>query len=121
MDHTKRLLHDHEDPKSNIPTSFVVYRKRWLMLGLFSALSFTNALQWITFAPISDVIIKYYGVSSFAVNAMSLVFMIVYIPFIAPASWIIDSKSLQIVIYLFFSIYLFLGSDLRCIGKINSV
>jgi hypothetical protein len=80
-----------------VPTNYVLYKKRWLMLLLFSMLSLTNAVQWITFAPISALVIDYYGISSFSVNMMSLVYMIVYIPFNAPSSWIVDSKSLQAV------------------------
>ena len=45
-----------------------VYPSRWWQLFLFCVLSMANAFLWITFAPVSNQIQTYYGVSSFAVN-----------------------------------------------------
>lgn len=39
--------------KLRIIDGFRLYPRRWLMLALFSLLSLTNALAWISFAPIS--------------------------------------------------------------------
>ena len=36
--------------------------------------------------------LTYYKVSSFAINALSLVYMIVYVPGAFFASWIVDSR-----------------------------
>ena len=64
---------------------------RFTMLLLFSLLSFTNAMQWITFAPAARLFAgRYFAVSDFAVNALSLVFMAMYLPFAFPAAAIID-------------------------------
>lgn len=40
---------------------YQVYSTRWLMLIIFSILSITNAMMWITFAPISDDASDYFG------------------------------------------------------------
>jgi hypothetical protein len=64
------------------------------MLLLFSILSLSNALLWITYSPISTKIIKYYGVDTTTVNSLSLVYMIVYIFLTGISSWIIDVKGL---------------------------
>lgn len=39
--------------KLRIIDGFRLYPRRWLMLALFSLLSLSNALAWISFAPIS--------------------------------------------------------------------
>lgn len=57
---------------------------------MFVACSMANAVQWIQYSIISDVIIKFYGVSSFAVDFTSIVYMVTYIPLVFPASWILD-------------------------------
>lgn len=37
------------------------YKSRWLMLLIFCMLSSTNAMMWITFAPISDDTSDYFN------------------------------------------------------------
>lgn len=72
-----------------------VYKRRWLILALFVLYSASNAMQWIQFSIIADVITKYYGVSTTAVDWTSMIFMILYIPFIFPGSYIIDKLGLR--------------------------
>ena len=76
----------------NLPAvpSTKIYRRRWLMLGIFVFVSMINAFQWIQFSIITDVIVKYYQVTNDDVNWTSLVYMIVYIPLIFPGAWIMD-------------------------------
>jgi MFS transporter, FLVCR family, feline leukemia virus subgroup C receptor-related protein len=59
---------------------FQVYPQRWLMLALFAALTMTNAMVWISFAPISSPVRGYYGISKLLVNMLSMIFMALYIP-----------------------------------------
>lgn len=69
---------------------YVVYRMRWVVMLLFVFQSGANALQWCQYAIIQDVVVSYYGVSSRVVNWTSLVYMLVYVPLIFPASWLLD-------------------------------
>lgn len=69
-----------------------LYTRRWAMLALFVLCSMANAVQWIQYSIISNVIMKFYNVSSFQVNLTSIVYMVTYIPLIFPASWILDKK-----------------------------
>jgi hypothetical protein len=41
--------------------TYKTYSSRWFMLVIFSILSITNAMMWITFAPISDDASDYFG------------------------------------------------------------
>lgn len=71
-------------------TETKVYKKRWLMLAIFVVYSASNAMQWIQYSIIANVIMDYYKVSSFTVDMTSMIYMITYIPFIFPASYFLD-------------------------------
>lgn len=72
-----------------------VYKIRWLVLGIFVLYSACNALQWIQYSIITDVIVKYYGVTTTAVDWTSMIYMVVYIPFIFPGSYLLDKLGLR--------------------------
>ena len=38
-----------------------VYSSRWIVLSVFCILEMSNALLWVTFAPISDIAQIYFG------------------------------------------------------------
>lgn len=67
-----------------------VYKIRWLILTIFVLYSASNAFQWIQYSIIADVIVNYYGVSYTFVNWTSMIYMILYIPFIFPGSYMLD-------------------------------
>jgi FLVCR family feline leukemia virus subgroup C receptor-related protein len=73
-----------------------VYKRRWIALSYFCLFSMANAVTWITFSPISDLVEIYYSVSSFWVNALSVIFMIAYLPVVFVASWFLDHKGLRL-------------------------
>lgn len=66
------------------------YRYRWVVLSLFSFLNASNALLWVTFAPISDLTMDYFssvggsgaGIvgTITAVNFLAVIFQILYGP-----------------------------------------
>ncbi|KOX80776.1 putative MFS-type transporter C09D4.1 [Melipona quadrifasciata] len=67
-----------------------VYKRRWLVLMIFVLYSASNAMQWIQYSIIANIIMVYYNVSSFSVDMTSMIYMITYIPFIFPASYLLD-------------------------------
>lgn len=67
-----------------------VYKIRWLILAIFVLYSACNAMQWIQYSIIANVITKYYGVTNTEVNWTSMIYMVLYIPFIFPGSYMID-------------------------------
>ncbi|XP_025196974.1 feline leukemia virus subgroup C receptor-related protein 2-like [Melanaphis sacchari] len=79
-----------------IITECKLYKRRWLMLVLFVLCSMISAVQWIQYSIISNVIMKFYKVSSFTVDFTSIVYMVTYIPLIFPASWILEKKGLRV-------------------------
>ncbi|XP_078656160.1 choline/ethanolamine transporter flvcr2a-like [Branchiostoma floridae x Branchiostoma belcheri] len=78
------------------------------MLLLFSSYSLSNAFQWIHYSVISNIVVRYYNVSILAVDWLSMVYMLAYIPLIFPATWTLDRYGLRVVGLL--------GSSLNCIG-----
>jgi FLVCR family MFS transporter 7 len=77
-------------------SGFKVYGYRWVMLAIYMFMVATNQLLWITFAPITSEAVDYYGVSDLWIGILSMSFMVVFIIFSIPASWIIDTYGIKI-------------------------
>lgn len=78
-----------------VPTAspeYRVYKRRWVILIVFMLFGAISCSSWIQYAIITNVIMRYYNVSSYAVDWTAIVFMIVYIPLIFPASYLMDKK-----------------------------
>jgi len=73
-----------------------VYSYRWIVLAVFMAVVLVNQLAWITFAPITGVAAKYYGVSDLSIGLLSMSFMLVFIFVSIPASWTIDTHGFRV-------------------------
>lgn len=72
-----------------------VYKRRWLMLGLFSMYSSLCSLQWVQYSIIANIVSRYYGVSLLAVDWTAMSFMAYYVIFFSPASYILDRWGLR--------------------------
>ncbi len=77
-------------------TTFKVYRFRWTILSVYMFLIAVNQMLWITFAPITSDATIYYGVSDIWIGILSMSFMIVFVVFSIPASWIIDKYGIRV-------------------------
>lgn len=73
-----------------------LYKRRWMIVFLFSSYSLSNAYQWIQYGIISNIIVKFYNVDAFAVDWLSMIYMLTYIPFIFPVTWLLDKKGLRV-------------------------
>lgn len=78
--------------KPPLEDEYVVYTRRWFILGIFVLYSASNAFQWIQYSIIANIVMKYYDVSSTAVDWTSMIYMITYIPLIFPGSYLLDKK-----------------------------
>lgn len=76
--------------------TFKIYKYRWIMLAVYMFIVVMNQLLWITFAPITSEAVNYYGVSELWIGILSMSFMLVFILFSIPASWIIDTYGIRI-------------------------
>ncbi|XP_057209666.1 feline leukemia virus subgroup C receptor-related protein 2 isoform X1 [Triplophysa rosa] len=79
------------------PPATRLYKKRWLIVCLFSSYSLCNSYQWIQFGIINNIFMRFYGVNSFTIDWMSMIYMLTYIPLIFPVSWLLDKKGLRVI------------------------
>ena len=85
-----------------------VYAKRWLVLAIFSLVTLINAFNWIEYNIIQDVTIAFYNESlpygiaeqNDAVNWLSMIYMLCYVPLVFPAMFLLDRKGLKLSILL---------------------
>ena len=95
--------------------SYYSYPSRWFMLFLFVMYSTSNAFQWTQLVIITNILVKYYGVSTSAVSWTSMIFCVTYIPLIFPASWFLQKKVMyfnQVLNWLLLFINFRLGSKI---------
>lgn len=77
-----------------------LYKKRWMIVFLFSAYSLSNAYQWIQYGIINNIMMKFYNVEAFSIDWLSMIYMLTYIPFIFPVTWLLDKKGLRVTALL---------------------
>uniref|UniRef100_A0A8D2CYF2 Solute carrier family 49 member 3 n=1 Tax=Sciurus vulgaris TaxID=55149 RepID=A0A8D2CYF2_SCIVU len=71
------------------------YARRWVFLLVVSLLSCSNATLWLSFAPVADVIGQHFLLSVAQVDWLSLIYLVVSIPFGILAIWVLDSVGLR--------------------------
>ncbi|XP_073448013.1 solute carrier family 49 member A3 [Aquarana catesbeiana] len=99
---------------------YKLYKRRWYFLAVVCLLNASNAMIWITFAPVADLTASYFNCSVDTVNYLSLVFLIVSIPIGFVASWLLDTLGLKYAVIL--SSWLnMLGSIIRCLSVASFV
>jgi len=81
----------------NTPPETRLYKKRWIMVCLFSSYSLCNSYQWIQYGIINNIFMRFYGVDSFTIDWMSMIYMLTYIPLIFPVSWLLDKQGLRVI------------------------
>lgn len=69
-------------------SSFSKYR--WFILFVIIPIIISTEMLWLSLAPISSLAEKFYGVSSMNITLFSMSYMIMFIIFSLPASWVVD-------------------------------
>ena len=95
---------------------FKLYRKRWAILAVFSLISMTNEVIWISLSSITSIVQEYYRVDSIAVNWLSLVFLIFTVPVLWPCTYFLSRYGLRLTIIVG-GVLNAIGSCLRAIGS----
>lgn len=80
-------------------TDVKVYKRRWVILFIFILYALGNSFQWVEYSIVTNLVIKYYNVSSLAVDWSSLVYLSIYPVLLLPASYIIETQ-VSTVLYL---------------------
>ena len=102
-------------PKVKPPPRLRTYWWRWWVLLVFVLNQLANNLQWITFAPVADIMRCYYGISNGLVNTLSIASAVITILLVVPASWSLSHYGLRFTI-LMSSGFTALGGALRIMG-----
>ncbi|XP_064593004.1 solute carrier family 49 member A3 [Zonotrichia leucophrys gambelii] len=82
------------------PARFRTYRRRWFLLAVVCLLNCSNAMLWLTFAPVADKTAAYFHISLETVNWLSMVYLLISIPFGLVATWVLDSVGLRCAVVL---------------------
>ncbi|KAM4625004.1 choline/ethanolamine transporter flvcr2a [Polymixia lowei] len=85
-----------------------LYKRRWVMLFLFSAYSMSNAFMWLQYGIISNIFMRFYSIDNFAIDWLSMIYFLSYIPLILPITWLLDNRGIRDVVVV--------GSAFNCIG-----
>ncbi|XP_066533076.1 heme transporter FLVCR2 isoform X2 [Hoplias malabaricus] len=85
-----------------------LYKRRWLIVCVFSSYSLCNSFQWIQYGIINNIFMRFYGVDSFTVDWLSMVYMLTYVPLVFPVSWLLEKRGLRIIALV--------ATALNCIG-----
>lgn len=67
-----------------------VYGSRWAVLAAHMLVNLTIQILWIAYAPVTAAAAGYYGVSELQVGFFAMSFMVAFVPFSIPISWLID-------------------------------
>ncbi|XP_049442480.1 solute carrier family 49 member A3 isoform X2 [Epinephelus fuscoguttatus] len=95
--------------------SFKLYKRRWFVLLVLCLLNCSNATIWLTFAPVADQSAQFLKVSLEKINWLSLIYMVVAIPFSLGTTWMLDSVGLRSTLILGAWLNMF-GALLRFFG-----
>lgn len=85
-----------------------LYKRRWLMLFIFSIYSMSNAFMWLQYSIISNIFMRFYDISTLAIDWLSMIYFLTYIPLILPVMWLLDNRGMRDVVVV--------GSAFNCIG-----
>jgi MFS family permease len=72
-----------------------IYPYRWVILSLYFLITVIIEIQWLTFASVSTAAQEFYKTTTFRIDFLSMIYMIVFIIMSLPASYIIDTKGLK--------------------------
>lgn len=67
-----------------------VSKYRWVILLAIVPMIISTEMMWLTLAPVSSMAQKFYGVGSMSIDLLSISYMIMFIIFSIPASWVVD-------------------------------
>ncbi|KAM4529107.1 choline/ethanolamine transporter flvcr2b isoform 1-T2 [Fundulus diaphanus] len=96
------------DDGHGAPQETHLYKRRWMIVLLFSSYSLCNSYQWIQYGIIGNIFMRFYDVDAFTIDWMSMIYMLTYIPLIFPVTWLLDRKGLRVIALV--------GTALNCVG-----
>ena len=78
--------------------TFKLYPYRWVVLAVFMFINLTIQILWISYAPITGLAARFYGVTDLKIGFLAMTFMIAFIPLSIPVSWAIDTYGFRLTV-----------------------
>jgi MFS family permease len=78
--------------------SYLLYPYRWVVLAVFMLINLTIQILWISYAPITGLAAKFYGVTDLNIGLLAMVYMMAFIPLSIPVSWAIDTYGFRLTV-----------------------
>ncbi|KAJ8025845.1 Solute carrier family 49 member A3 [Holothuria leucospilota] len=88
-------LNSEDSGKKNEIVEYRPHPLRWYILAVLCVMNFSNAMAWITFAPVANIAAAFYKTNEDVINGLSVVFMVATIPFGLVAIWVLDTHGLR--------------------------
>ena len=104
---TKLILDDEEH-------GYKEYPYRYVIVAIFSILSFCNGMCWVTVSPISVSIARAYDVPDGIVSIIPMCYMATYVFINFPSNWVLDVRGIKKGIVIG-AIFTAIGSGFRCL------
>ncbi len=73
-----------------------LYGYRWLVLGVFALINLVVQAQWLTFAPVATIAQGFYHANTVQIDMLSVIYMLAFIVFSIPASYLLDTYGLRV-------------------------
>ena len=102
----------HNDIELNDDKKVQLTPYRFVIVIIYCLLNFINGMHWITFASCAAKFGKFYHLTTFQVDLLSLIFMILYLFFSIPESYLMDNISMRTGLNIS-AILLIIGSYLK--------
>lgn len=97
---------------------FRLYGVRWAICIFFTTSLVANGLSMVGFSAISTIIGDIYGVSGLVTQMLVLPYILLFIPCVFPANYLIDNYGIRIPVFIA-SITLLIGSWLRLLVNVD--
>lgn len=72
-----------------------LYKRRWVMLLIFSTYSMSNSFICLQYSAVSNIVGRFYNTSNQVINWLALSYLITYVVLILPVMWLIDKRGLR--------------------------
>lgn len=90
-----KVINVEEKHVNNNTLETKVYKRRWLMLCLFILYNGLSTFQWAQYSIITNIVSRYYGVSSLAIDWTAMTYMGYYVVFIFPSTYFVNRWGLR--------------------------
>ena len=83
-----------------LTNAYKAYTRRWYMLFVVAMFNASNAIIWITFAPVTNYSAQYFDVPETTINWCTLVFFVAYIPCCGLSWWLLERWGFRFAVIL---------------------